>query len=208
MTQRVQRAIIGIMLGLAIAQPVFAQSSGLQRDKPIEISSDKLDVLQNEHKAIFTGNVIAVQGTTNMRAAQMTVFYRDEGKAAAKPAATSAGPEAAAAPSAAAPGAGQGIYRIEAEGSVVFTTPTETALGEKAIYNVDADTIDLVGSNVTLTRGQNILKGTKLNYNMATGRSVLTGGARGTADVTGSGKPARVHGLFVPKSDSKPAGNP
>lgn len=60
MTQRVQRAIIGIMLGLAIAQPVFAQSSGLQRDKPIEISSDKLDVLQNEHKAIFTGCLLAL----------------------------------------------------------------------------------------------------------------------------------------------------
>lgn len=180
---------------------VFAQASGLQRDKPIEISSDKLDVLQNEHKAIFTGNVIAVQGTTNMRAAQMTVFYRDGGKAK-PPAADDAKAQAAPTPPA---GAGQGIYRIEAEGSVVFTTPSETAIGDKAIYNVDTDTIDLVGSNVTLTRGQNILKGTKLNYNMATSRSVLTGGAGGTADVTGSGKPARVHGLFVPKSDSKPA---
>ncbi|MBX9726091.1 MAG: hypothetical protein K2X09_02390 [Rickettsiales bacterium] len=190
------------MAAIALAHPAFAQNSGLQKDKPIEISSDKLDVLQNEHKAIFTGNVIAIQGTTNMRAAQMTVFYRDEGKAAATTAAAAA-PETAAAPS-----AGQGIYRIEADGSVVFTTPIETALGEKAIYNVDTDTIDLVGSNVTLTRGQNILKGTKLNYNMATGRSVLTGGVGGKADVTGTGKPARVHGLFVPKSDSKPAGKP
>jgi lipopolysaccharide export system protein LptA len=156
-----------------------------------------LDVLQNDHQAIFTGNVIAIQGTTNMRATQMTVFYREEDK---KTAAT----PAPAAPNAA--GATQGIYRIEAQGNVVFTTPTETAIGDKAIYNVDADTIDLVGSNVTLTRGKNILKGTKLNYNMATGRSILTGGIGGTADVTGAGgKPARVHGLFIPKSDSKPA---
>lgn len=191
-------------VALAFASPVWAQqaaASGLQKNKPIEISSDKLDVFQNEHKAIFTGNVIAIQGTTNMRSTQMIVFYRDDGKAAS--------PAPAEAEATTTPTAGQGIYRIEAEGSVVFTTPTETAIGEKAIYNVDTDTIDLTGSNVTLTRGQNILKGTKLNYNMASGRSILTGGAGGASDVTQTGgKPARVHGLFVPKSQPKSAGTP
>lgn len=191
MKSSVRTFLMGIAASLVFAQPVFAQSAGggLQKNKPIEISSDKLDVLQAEHKAIFTGNVIAIQGTTNMRAAQMTVFYR--------------GGDDSAAPS---PTQGQGIYRIEAEGSVVFTTPTETALGDKAIYNVDTDTIDLVGGNVTLTRGQNILQGTKLNYNMATSRSILTGGVSGKTGATSTGKPARVHGLFVPKSDPKPAG--
>ena len=181
-----------IVMGVASPMAAFA-AQAIARDTPIEISSDKLDVFQTEHKAIFTGNVIAVQGTTNMRSAEMVVFYRDsENKTApASPSSTTA--EKPATP--------QGIYRIEAKGSVVFTTPTETALGDTAIYNVDNDTIDLLGSNVTLTRGQNILKGTKLNYNMATGRSVLTGGA--TTNTT-TGKPSRVHGLFVPKSD-KPA---
>ncbi len=172
---------------LALAPLVaLAQISGGQNNKPIEISADKLDVLQNDQKAIFSGNVIAVQGTTTMRAAQMTVFYRD--------AATAAKPAADA-------GAAKGIYRIESTGNVVFTTPSETAIGDKAIYNVDTDAIDLTGANVTLTQGQNILKGTALNHNMTTGRSILTGGAV-------AGKPARVHGLFVPKSDSKPAGKP
>ncbi|MFZ4540307.1 MAG: LptA/OstA family protein [Rickettsiales bacterium] len=183
-------------MALAVAPVAFAQA--LQKNQPIEISSDKLDVLQPEHKAIFSGNVIAIQGTTNMRAAQMTVFYRDSGSTAAPGDATPAPAPAGAAV--------QGIYRIESIGNVVFTTPTETAIGDTAIYNVDTDTIDLVGSNVTLTRGQNILKGTKLNYNMGTGRSILTAGS-GTTDVTGmGGKPARVHGLFVPKADkAKPA---
>lgn len=171
----------------------------LQQDKPIEISSDKLDVFQEEHKAIFSGNVIAVQGTTNMRAAEMVVFYRDNTSKEPAPAADATGQTPPA----------QGIYRIESQGSVVFTTPTETALGDKAVYNVDTDTIDLFGSNVTLTRGQNILKGTKLNYNMTTGRSVLTGGASGTA-VAGEGakggKGARVHGLFIPKSTKDDGG--
>ncbi len=173
-------------VALFLALPAVAQ---MKKDTPIEISSDTLDVIQAEKKAIFSGNVIATQGTTNMRAGKMTVFYRD-----------GAATESANAP--------QGIYRIDAEGSVVFTTPTETAIGDKAIYNVDADTIDVVGTSVTLTRGQNILKGSKLNYNMGTGRSILTGGVAGSTDVTGSGKPTRVHGLFVPKADSKPTGAP
>jgi lipopolysaccharide export system protein LptA len=171
----------------------WAQSApAIKQDTPIEITSDKLDVFQNENKAIFTGNVIAVQGTTNMRSTEMTVFYRDKGTAAPTPAPA---PDAAPAP--------QGIYRIEAQGSVVFTTPTEVALGDKAIYNVDTDTIDVFGNNVTLTQGKNILKGTKLNYNMATRRSILTGGTNESA----TSKPKRVQGLFVPKSD-KPAAKP
>ena len=191
---------LNVVLVLLLQPSAALAQAALQQDKPIEITSDKLDVFQLEHKAIFTGNVIAVQGTTNMRSEQMIVFYHDsEAKPAdgAMPAAPPAAPNA------------QGIYRIEAEKNVVFTTPTETAIGDKGIYMVDTDSIDLVGAEVTLTRGQNILKGTKLNYNMKTGRSVLTGGA---AAVAGSGKPARVHGLFVPKADPKadpkPAGKP
>jgi lipopolysaccharide export system protein LptA len=162
----------------------------VKNDQPIQVSSDKLDVFQNENKAIFTGNVIATQGTTNMRSQVMTVFYRG-GSNDAAPAPT-AGTESP-----------QGIHRIEAEGKVVFTTPEETAIGDTAVYNVDTDTIDVLGANVTLTRGQNILKGTTLNYNMTTGRSVLTGGGTTRAS-DGSVKPTRVHGLFVPKSKEAP----
>lgn len=169
----------------ALLAPCLAiAASPIKRDEPIQVNSDKLDVFQNEHKAIFTGNVIATQGTTTMRAVEMTVFYR-EGKAADAKPATATDAKKSTTP--------DGIYRLEAKGNVVFTTPTETALGDFAVYNVDTDTIDVVGKEVTLTRGQNVLKGTKLNYNMGTGRSVLSGGS---AD-----KPSRVRGLFVPKSD-------
>lgn len=206
-----------IMFALSAAS---AQAAGeaLQKDKPIQISSDKLDVFQNEHKAIFSGNVIAVQGTTTMRSAEMIVFYRDSA-APAKPgvkdkktAVEAIEPTEedapAADPSSVADGASvkpptQGIYRIDATGKVVFTTPTETAIGDKGVYLVDNETIDLTGKSVTLTRGDNILKGNRVVYNMATNRSVLTGTPGKTAD--GEVKPARVHGLFVPKSDKSDA---
>ena len=164
---------------LGIAAPVLAAPK-LDGQQPIEIASDNLEVLQAENKAIFSGNVIAKQGTITMRSRSMTVFY--EGAASEADNADASG------------AMGKGIHRIEAQGEVVFITPEETAQGDSAIYNVKTDTIDLVG-NVVLTRAQNILKGTTLNYNLATGRSVLNGGA--AARTGGSG---RVRGLFVPGS--------
>lgn len=179
----------GVLLAVSLASAAVAQTAakpGATSREPIQISSDKLDVLQAEHKAIFTGNVIAVQGTSTMRAAEMVVFYTD----------STSTPEAGGA------GGPQGITRIEAMGSVVYTTPAETAQGDKAVYVVATNTIDLTGANVTLTREKNVLKGTALTYNMDTGRSVLTGGG------AVGGKPTRVQGLFVPKADEKKAGTP
>lgn len=170
----------------ASAQNVSAK---LSKDAPIEIASDTLEVLQNEHKAIFIGNVIATQGNINMRAEKMTVFYREE--QSGQPEEAEAVPQAAL---------GKGIYRIESVGKVFFTTPEETAQGDTAIYNVDIDTIDLQ-NNVYLTRGKNVLKGTKLVYNLGTGRSVLTGGI--------SSQPGgRVRGLFVPGKSAAPDASP
>jgi len=173
----------------------FAQNSPIAMDskQPIEVASDTLEVLQNEKKAIFTGNVIATQGNIKMRGMTMTIFYRETsaagtGEGGAQPAAAPAGSDAL----------GKGIYRIEAEGNVIFTTPTEIAEGKKAVYDVDAQTITLEG-DVTLTRGKNILKGTAMTYNLATGRSVLS--SAGAKPGTG-----RVRGLFVP--NEKPASPP
>ncbi|MCE3006366.1 MAG: hypothetical protein LW853_05990, partial [Rickettsiales bacterium] len=152
---------------LLLAASALAQTTPLKMDskQPIEIASDLLEVLQNEKKAIFSGNVIATQGTIKMRAASMTVFYREE-----QPATGAATPEARTPADSEA--LGKGIYRIDADGNVIFTTPTETAQGAKAIYDVDKQTITLSGQ-VTLTRGKNILKGTAMTYNLATGRSIL-----------------------------------
>lgn len=151
------RILLAVFLTMTAA-PAFAQSGPtLDSDAPIEIASDNLEVLQDQSKAIFSGNVIAKQGTTTMKSSSMTVYYASSGEGES---------------------AGQGINRIEASGNVVFVTPQETAQGDKATYNVATKTIDLVG-NVVLTREENILKGSALNYNMQTKRSVLSAGNTG-----------------------------
>jgi lipopolysaccharide export system protein LptA len=155
--------------------------------QPIEIASDALEVLQNEKKAIFTGKVIATQGAITMRSDVMTVFYREAPEGQASAPASGVG-------NAKSDAMGKGIYRIESAGKVVFTSPTETAQGDNAVYMVDDQTATITG-NVFLTRDKNVLKGTHLVYNMGTGRSVLTGG------VNSGGTSTRVRGLFVPTGE-------
>lgn len=165
--------LLASLLFAALPAAVLAQSK-LESDKPIEIASDNLEVQQDQQKAIFSGNVIAKQGNITMRSATMTVYYNNNSGGAEK-----------------TEGGGQGIDRIEADGNVVFVTPEETAQGDHAVYRTSTNTVDLTG-NVVLTREENILKGSALNYNMTTKRSVLSAGSTG-----------RVRGLFVPGKDGK-----
>lgn len=165
---------------LMLASAAFAQVT-LSNDKPVEISSDMLDVQQDKNQAIFSGNVIATQGNINMRAEKMVVHYRNAGGDSSSDGAM-----------------GKGISQIDASRGVIFSNATDTAKGDAAVYDVDAQTLDLTG-NVLLTRDKNILKGTRMNYNLATGRSVLTAGGSAVAGQGGG----RVHGLFVPGSETK-----
>jgi lipopolysaccharide export system protein LptA len=158
--------------------------------QPIEISSDALEVLQHENKAIFKGNVIAVQGQVRLKSDVMTVHYTPKTDAGNTPA-----PKPQATP--AAPGAMGAISLIEVNGHVFIATPEESARGDKGDYHVNDHLIHLFGPDVTLTRDKNILKGTALEYNLMTGRSVLTGGNNQV-----NGKPdGRVRSVFVPQQD-------
>ena len=156
--------------------------------KPISIEANSLEVLQNEKKAIFTGSVVATQGDIHLKSNKMTVFYKGGGLPGGETTSTAT--------------AGSGISRIDVDGNVFLATPQESAKGDKGVYNVDQKTIRLVGG-VVLTKGQNVLKGSALEYNLATGKSLLNGGVSGT---TADGKPSgggRVKALFVPEQGKK-----
>jgi lipopolysaccharide export system protein LptA len=167
---------------------------------PIAIDSDTLEVLQNQNKAVFSGNVLATQDTMTLRGDRMTVYYRNNGGAPEeqKPAKQKPKPEAASA---------SGVSRIDVNGHVFITSPEETARGDNGIYDVDKKMIYLTG-DVILTKGKNVLKGNSAEYNVATGRSLMVG-----AQATGTpgSLPAhsgRVRGLFIPQDDNaKPAAN-
>lgn len=158
---------------------------------PIEVTSDTLDVMQDQSKAVFSGNVVAIQGDVRLKADKMTVHYAKSGDKKEKP------KKASLAKDKPADKNPEGsIKKIEAEGNVFMSTPNETASGASGVYDVEHQEIRL-NSNVVLTRGQNVLKGDRLTYNFATSRSTLTGGEQGSN--AGGGKKERVRALFVPE---------
>lgn len=155
--------------------------------KPIEIVADRLQVDQGQQLATFSGNVDAVQGGMNLRADKLRVFYADA--AAQRPAGGSAGGGGAAGGGGLAGGGDQSIRRIEAEGNVLLTQPGETAEGDAGVYDPVAETLVLEG-DVVLTRGQNVVRGNRLDSNLASGVSVVTAAPGGKRD-------QRVRALFV-----------
>ncbi len=156
---------------------------------PIEVTSDTLEVFQQENRAVFSGHVVAIQGDVRLKADTMTVHYRQSAEA----------PPAPKGKKAPAPAASEGnsIRQIDADGNVFLSTPAETASGNHGIYDVEHHEIYLK-NDVVLTRGQNVLKGDQLTYSFDTGKSKMTG-------VSTSTQPggARVRALFVPGGDEK-----
>lgn len=180
------------------------------KKKPIEITSDRLDVDQTAKTAIFEGKVDAIQGEIHLRADRLKVFYdaiptpATTVPAAPGGAAVPTPPPAPAAPSGANsarastadpsdPAASGGkIRRMDVDGHVFVSSPTETASGSNAVYSAETGKITLFG-NVVLTRGGNIIRGSKLVIDVESGRSVI--------DSRSSAGGGRVKALFAPNKD-------
>lgn len=158
---------------------------------PVEISSDSLEVLQRENKAIFKGNVVAVQGEVRLKADEMIVHYKQNGGDQKTAASAPVSDKAAGG----APGEMGAVTKIEVEGNVLVATPQESARGDHGDYEVADRMLHLYGNNVVLTRDKNIMRGTALEYNMETGRSILT---NGPDVVSGRSNGGRVRSVFVP----------
>jgi lipopolysaccharide export system protein LptA len=168
-----------------------AWSEALQHDSklPIEITADSLEVVQDDEIATFLGNVDAVQGDLVLSSDELRVHYRG----------SEDGGDGIAA------GTGGSIRRIEAKGNVFLSSPQETAQGEFGVYDVDGALLTLEGA-VVLTRAENVVRGERLEIDLATGRSQMFAAVPSTAGGTPS---QRVKAVFVPPSDPvAPAAGP
>jgi lipopolysaccharide export system protein LptA len=216
-------AALAAALGAALLVPAAVGAQTVQHDKslPIEITADRLDVVQPDRIATFTGNVDAVQGDMVLSADRLRVFYNGDGPTAApakgdgQSAAPAKGDGQSAASAkgngqnaASAKGDGQSaagngsIRRIEAEGNVFLSSPSQTAQGERGVYDVASDQVTLNGS-VVLTQGDDVIRGDRLEVDLTSGHSRVLAAAPPASD----GAPAkRVRALFVPRT--APAAGP
>src|SRR5215204_6434756 len=62
----------------ASSRPSALGNLGASNKEPIKIDADRLDVFDKEQRAVFTGNVVVVQGETTMRCSTLTVFYENQ----------------------------------------------------------------------------------------------------------------------------------
>lgn len=163
--------------------------------EPIKIDADRLDVFDRENKAIFAGNVVAVQGDSTIRCSSMTVRYK-RGKDAKKQPAGAASQESDGADDGAGKGTAgmgtagmgeNGIQRVECAGPVTVVQKDQVATGDSAVFDQEAKRIVLTG-NVVLSQCQNVTRGSRLVYDMNSGRANMDPVAGG-----------RVSALFVPQ---------
>lgn len=157
--------------GMAQAQEDVSALKGHDRRAPIDLAADRAEAQDRADRAIFAGNVVVRQGELTLRTARLTLAYASQG--------------------------GIEINRIDASGGVVVTSPSETARGDFAVYDLDEGLITMVG-NVRLERGGSYLSGGRLTIDLDSGRAVMDGGLRGVNQAGG-----RVTGRFtVPRRNN------
>lgn len=152
--------------------PNALQGFATNRDQPVRITSNTLEVKDKEKTALFSGNVIVTQGDTTMRSPELMVFY-----------------DGSAAPADGQPTQNGQIKRIEAKGGVLVQTKDQTATGENGTFEMKSNTVILTGKPVILTQGPNVVRGQKLTVDLVTGVSRIEGGRVESLIVPGSVKP-------------------
>ncbi len=133
--------------------PNAMQGFSVNRDKPIKINANTLEVRDKEKKATFLGNVVVVQGDTTMKCKSLDVFYDQDG---------------AGGTTAQAGGGQQQIRRLEAKGGVIVSQKDQTATGETGIYDMQTNSVTLIGKAV-VTQGPNIVRGDRIEIDLTTG---------------------------------------
>lgn len=199
---------LSLTLGEAAAQgrsmPNALEGFSKNRNEPIKIDANSLEVRDKDKAAVFSGNVIVQQGDTTLRCKELVVFY--DAKSANKPAPGEGGKSNADSLASGGPISSSAIRRLEINGGVIVNTKEQTATGDQAIFETASNTITLTGKPVVLTSGPNVIRGQRLTVDLVSGTSRFEGGRVESLIVPGSAK------QFAPpkpgEGASKPAPKP
>ena len=141
MTPRLAALAVALALAAPAAQAQNMGLPGADRSTPVEIHADNgIEWQQNAQAYIARGNAIAKQGDVTVRADQLIAYYRNN----------NAG--------------GTDVWRIDALGKVRIGTPTQSAHGDKAVYDVDNGVLVLTGKVWLETPEEKITARDSLEY--------------------------------------------
>jgi len=190
MTADRRRIAVALLLAIAAAAPAAATTKdagasflpGASSKQPVSIEADKLVYFDKEQKAVYTGNVVVIQGDSRMTCSGLTIYMERS------PAPGDAAPAGDAAKNATS-GSSSHVKHLDAAGPVTVISKTQVATGDHGSYDKAQNKVWLIG-NVTLSDSGNVTKGDKLTYDLTTGEATVDTGAAG-----------RVKGLFIPGSN-------
>lgn len=119
--------------------------------QPIEITSQQLEVLQQQRQSIFSGDVVAKQGDMTLYSQQLTVFLQ--------------------------PDVDQ-FERLEATGGIRVVQLDRTATATKATYYQVGERLVLSG-NANVVQGSNQISGEEITLYLQENRSVVKSSKNG-----------------------------
>jgi lipopolysaccharide export system protein LptA len=157
--------------------------------EPINIEADRLEYYDKDQKAIYIGNVVAVQGESTLKCSKLTILF-DKQPAAGDGKASEPKPTANGIPAAPAAGSSS-VKHMFADGPVSIVSKDQVGTGDRGEFDKVQNRVNLYG-HVVLTQGVNVTKGDKLTYDLTSGVALVESGASTT----------RVSGYFVPGSNS------
>lgn len=117
-----------LVLALFATAPAGAQGFNMARDNDnqIQVYADEgIEWISEANRVVARGNAKAIRGNVTVMADTLTAYYRN-------------GPK------------GNEIWRLDADGNVVVTTPTEKATGYKGTYDLDKAIVVMRGEPAKL----------------------------------------------------------
>ena len=152
----------GVVALVVLSGPASAQKKtgailpGGNSNKPIDIEALTLKYSDKEQKLVYTGNVLATQGDSKLKASTLTIFLAPKAEGTAAASSTNQ------------------VQRMLAAGPVTLLQRDQVGTGDSGVYDRTQNTVVLSG-NVTLSQGPNVTKGDRLVYDLKSGQAVVTG---------------------------------
>ena len=142
---------------------------GSNSDAPLQVDADEgIEWQQDQQIFIAHGNAVAVHGDVEIRADTLRAYYRKKADGSTE------------------------VWRLDAEGKVVISSPTEKAYADKGVYDIDNAVLVLTGRAVRFVTPQDEISANRQieyweNKNMAV--------ARGNAIASREGRKLRADTL-------------
>ena len=154
------RKEIFLILAFAVILPLASVMGVCGGENPIHITSDRLDVYDDESFVLFSGNVVAVQDNTAINSDELYLYYDKK----------SNGGNAI---SDITEGSGK-IERIELKGNITIKRGKRTVTGDMAVF-YNADQKIVMTGNALIMEGENIIRGDRITVFLTENRGIVDG---------------------------------